>query len=241
MNAILDIIIVIIAALTIYFAYKRGFIRTLLSASSFLIAIVLTVLLLSPVKAALMNTSLADNVRDRVEIEINGIITRNGIKDVEELVGKDAKSNEFTDILDKIGIEKEDLNAKINEWKADNGVQTSLKERLIDYIADPVVDTIITVAAIVLIFFGSIILLKITAYILDKVCKLPILRTANKLLGVLMGIVLALVRIYLFVIIIKLMVPNGNALGIGILTDINPDKTLLFKLFYDFNIFNFLG
>jgi hypothetical protein len=82
--------------------------------------------------------------------------------------------------------------------------------------------------------------LKIAAYILDKVCKLPILKTANKLLGVLMGVVLALVRIYLFVILMKILIPNGDALGIEMLSDINPDKTLLFKLFYDFNIFQFL-
>lgn len=240
MNAILDIIIVIIASLTIYFAYKRGFIKTLLSASSFLIAIVLTVLLLSPVKSALMSSSLAEDVRSRVETEINDIISSNGIKDVEELTGKDSKISEFTTMLEKIGLSQEDLNDKFKEWKADSVTQTSLKEKLVDYIADPVVDAIITVAAIILIFFGSIILLKITAYVLDKVCKLPILRTANKLLGVLMGVVLALVRIYLFVILVKLLIPNGNALGIEMLADINPDKTLLFKLFYDFNIFQFL-
>jgi uncharacterized membrane protein required for colicin V production len=240
MNAILDLVIVIIASLTIYFAYKRGFIKTLLSASSFLIAIVLTVLFLSPVKTALANTSLAADVRTRVETEINGIIDTNGIKDVEELISKDSKIGEFANILEKVGLNKEDLNVKFDEWKAESSAQTSLREKLVDYIADPVVDAIITAASIVLIFFGSIILLKITAYILDKVCKLPILKTANKLLGVLMGVVLALVRIYLFVILMKILIPNGDALGIEMLSDINPDKTLLFKLFYDFNIFQFL-
>lgn len=240
MNAVLDIIIVIIAALTIYFAYKRGFIRTVLSASSFLIAIVLTVLLLSPVKNALMQSSLADDVRARVKTEINGIIESQGVKNVEDLADKDSKVGEFTAILDKIGLSKDDLKVKLNEWKAENDVQDSLKEKLIDYISAPVTDAIVTVAAIVLIFFGSLILLKITAYILDKVCKLPIIKTANKLLGVAMGVVLALVRIYLFVILVKMLLPNGNALGIDMLTSINPDKTLLFKLFYDFNIFQFL-
>lgn len=240
MNAVLDIIIVIIAALTIYFAYKRGFIRTVLSASSFLIAIVLTVLLLSPVKNALMQSSLADDVRARVKTEINGIIESQGVKNVEDLADKDSKVGEFTAILDKIGLSKDDLKVKFNEWKAENDVQDSLKEKLIDYISAPVTDAIVTVAAIVLIFFGSLILLKITAYILDKVCKLPIIKTANKLLGVAMGVVLALVRIYLFVILVKMLLPNGNALGIDMLTSINPDKTLLFKLFYDFNIFQFL-
>jgi uncharacterized membrane protein required for colicin V production len=237
MNALLDIIIVIIASLTIYFAYRRGFIKTLLSASSFLIAILLTALLLSPVKSALMSSSLADDVRSRVETEINNIISTNSINDVEELTGKDSKVSEFTNILEKIGLNQEDLNAKFKEWKAESGA--NLKEKFIDYIADPVVDAIITLAAIVIIFFGSIILLKITAYVLDKVCKLPILKTANKLLGVIMGVVLALVRIYLFVILVKLLIPNGNALGIEMFKDINPDKTLLFKLFYDFNIFQF--
>ena len=240
MNAVLDIIIVIIAALTVYFAYKRGFIKTVLSASSFLISIVLTVLLLSPVKNALMQSSLADNVRARVENEINEIIDARGAKNVEVLAEKDADTSEFATMLEKIGLSQDDLRVKFNEWKAENDVQERLKENLIKYISDPVVDAIVTVVSIALIFFGSIILLKITSYVLDKVSKLPILKTANKLLGVAMGVVLAIVRIYLFVILVKLLIPNGNALGIDMLTSINPEKTLLFKLFYDFNIFQFL-
>lgn len=238
MDAILDIIIVLIAFLTIYFAFRNGFVKTLLSASSFFIAIVITVLLLSPVKTAFMDTSLAEGVRDRIETEIDSILVKNGFEDVEELIQPDTEANEFLNILDKVGIEKDQLQTEFNEWKTDAGVD--LKEKLIDFIAEPVVNAIVTVAAIVLLFFGSMILLKIVAYVLDKICKLPVLKTANKLLGLLLGILLALVRIYLFCIIVKLLLPYGQALDIEVLTKINPGNTLLFKLFYDINIFNLL-
>ena len=237
MNAILDIIIVIIAVVTIYFAVKNGFVKTLLSASSFLLAVIITVVLLSPVKTAFMNTSAADNLRTRVESSIDEILVKNGIEDVEQLVEKDSPSD-FTQLLNKVGIGENELSTQFKQWKTEAGVD--LRERLIDYLAEPVVNTVVTVAAVALLFFGSLILLKIATYVLDKVFTLPVLKTANKLLGVLLGVLLAIVRIYLFCIIIKLLLPYGQTLDIGMLSAINPEGTLLFRLFYDFNIFSFL-
>ncbi|PKM62812.1 MAG: hypothetical protein CVU97_03485 [Firmicutes bacterium HGW-Firmicutes-21] len=237
MNAILDIIIVIIAVVTIYFAVKNGFVKTLLSASSFLLAVIITVVLLSPVKTAFMNTSAADNLRTRVESSIDEILVKNGIEDVEQLVEKDSPSD-FTQLLNKVGIGENELSTQFKQWKTEAGVD--LRERLIDYLAEPEVNTVVTVAAVALLFFGSLILLKIATYVLDKVFTLPVLKTANKLLGVLLGVLLAIVRIYLFCIIIKLLLPYGQTLDIGMLSAINPEGTLLFRLFYDFNIFSFL-
>ena len=238
MNAVLDIIVVIIAFVTIYFAVKNGFVKTLLSASSFLIALILTVALLSPVKNAFLQSSFGEGVRDRVESSIEEMLVKNGIEDVEQLLEEDGKANDFARLLDKAGIGDKELDEKITQWKTETGAD--LRERLIDYIADPVVNALVTVAAVALLFFGSLILLKITAYVLDKACRLPVLKTANKLLGLLLGILLALVRIYLFCVLVRLLLPYGQALDIGILSAINPEKTLLFRLFYEFNIFSFL-
>jgi len=238
MNAILDIIIVIIATITIFFAVKNGFVKTLLSASSFLIAIVVTVLLLSPVKNAFMQTSLADGVRDSVESKIDELLVKNGIGDVEELVEEDTQTNEFELFLDGLGINSKSLQTEFDDWKSETEVD--LKENLVDYLSKPIVNAAVTIAAVLLLFFGSIILLKVTSYILDRIFKLPVLRTANKLLGLLLGIILAVVRIYLFCVLVKFLIPYGQALSVNALSNINPDNTLLFKLFYDFNIFDFL-
>jgi len=241
MNAILDIIILAIAALTIYFAVKNGFVKTLLSASAFLIAVVITVTLFTPVKNAFMGTSAADKVRDRVESTIENILTNNEVENDDEinaLLDKKSGADDFFKVLDDAGIKREVLKAKVDEWKSEAGV--NLKEKLVSYIADPIVNALVTATIVAILFFGSLIIIKIVTYILDKVCRLPVLKTANKLLGIILGVLLALVRIYLFCILVKILLPYGLALDIGIFGAINPDNTLLFKLFYNFNIFGFL-
>ncbi len=238
MNAILDIIIVVIAVLTVYFAVKNGFVKTLLSASSFLLAVIITVLLLSPVKTAFMKTTAAADLRERVESSIDQILVNNGIEDVEALIDSESKHSDIALLLDKVGINEDELSLQFDQWKTEAGAD--LRERLIDYIAEPVVNAFVTVSAVALLFFGSIILLKIAAYVLDKLFKLPILKTANKLFGLLLGIILAIVRIYLFCLMIKLLLPYGQALGVSMISSINPEGTLLFRLFYNLNIFDFL-
>lgn len=241
MNAILDIIIVAIAAATIYFSVKNGFVKTLLSASAFLIAVIITVTLSSPIKNAFMETSAADDVRERVETTVENILTNNEAESNEEIISllnENSGADDFFEVLDEAGIKREVLQEKVNEWKNETGVD--LKEKLISYISDPIVNALITTCVVCLLFFGSLIILKIATYILDKVCKLPVLKTANKLFGVILGIILALVRVYLFVILVKILLPYGQTLDIGMFTAINPDKTLLFRLFYDLNIFDFL-
>lgn len=241
MNTILDIIIVAIAALTIYFSYKNGFVKTLLSASAFLIAVIITITLSTPVKNAFMKTSAADDVRERVETTIETILTNNEAKNNEDIVTlleKDSGVDDFFEILDDAGIERDVLKEKVSEWGNEVGVD--LKSKLIAYISDPIVNALITACVVCVLFFGSLIILKIVTYILDKVFKLPVLKTANKLFGVVLGVILALVRIYLFVLLVKLLLPYGQALDISFLASINPDSTLLFRIFYDLNIFNFL-
>ena len=52
MSAILDILIVVIIGVTIGFAVKNGFVKTVLSAASFLIALVVAFLFVAPVRDA---------------------------------------------------------------------------------------------------------------------------------------------------------------------------------------------
>jgi len=246
MNAILDIIIVAIAAVTIYFAVKNGFIKTLLSACSFIIAIIITISFASPLKNAFLKTSAADGIRDRVETTLGSVfeekedaIAENGENEfnIDTVFENEGGMYDFFTILEKFGVDKSELQNQVNEWKTETGV--NLKQRLVEYIADPIVNAIVSFLVIAFLFLGSLILLKIATYVLNKVCKLPVLKTANKLLGLILGILLALLRIYLFCILIKVLQPYGQTMDIGWLAAIDPEKTLLFRLFYNLNIFNF--
>mgnify|MGYP003299644338 CR=1 FL=1 len=62
MSIILDIIVVAIIALTVYFAYKNGFVKTAISTVSFLLAVAVTAMFASPLADFLKETSVAETV-----------------------------------------------------------------------------------------------------------------------------------------------------------------------------------
>ena len=73
MSWTLDIIIILIVSLTVYFAAKNGFVKTAISASSFIIAILLTAILTTPVAEAIKASPLSVTVRNATEDRIEGI------------------------------------------------------------------------------------------------------------------------------------------------------------------------
>ena len=75
MSAILDILIVVIIGVTILFAVKNGFVKTVLSAASFLIALVVAFLFVSPVRDAFLESGMAVKVRSAVDESITSFVT----------------------------------------------------------------------------------------------------------------------------------------------------------------------
>ena len=73
---------------------------------------------------------------------------------------------------------------------------------------------------------------------MDKFTKLPVLKQANTLLGIIVGIELAIAEACVFVSLVQLLLPV-NILG-GIFAGFTPENTFLFKVFGSFNIFRML-
>ena len=101
MSAILDILIVVIIGVTILFAVKNGFVKTVLSAASFLIALVVAFLFVSPVRDAFLESGMAVKVRSAVDESITSFVT-----------GASAEQEELPEFLTKlefIGIDRAEL------------------------------------------------------------------------------------------------------------------------------------
>ena len=236
MSWILDICILLILGLTIFFAVKNGFVKTALSTLSFALAVLITACLLNPVRNAFMKTQLAENITAETQNSINDYIKENRFSGVKELIDK--KPEEFRALLSAVGIEISD----IEEWY-ETEVKDSDEAQLRDLsrkIAEPAVYAVVTLVSVIVIYICARLVLLILTKILDAVAKLPVLKTANRVLGLLLGIVLAVVRISLFCLIIRVLVDNSEFIGWDFLTAIDTENTLLFRLFEKINIFSFL-
>jgi uncharacterized membrane protein required for colicin V production len=231
MSWTLDIIIILIVSLTVYFAAKNGFVKTAISASSFIIAIVLTAILTTPVAEAIKASPLAATVRNATEDRIEGILLE-GSYEISSLI--EGESEEFNKLLSVARIDKDDLLEKYVSMDPDKVAYNLAVE-----ISNPIIDTVAIIVAIIIIYIGTQIILSIVSFILDKVCRLPVLKSCNKLLGIVVGVVLALLRACLFCFVIKILMENADFLGSSFIAGLAPEKTLLFKTFSEIDIFSF--
>ncbi len=234
MSWTLDIIIILIIGLTLYFSAKSGFVKTTISASSFILAIALTAAFSSPLAEIIKQTPIADSIRTATEEKINDILLNNSF-DIDSLL--DGESSEFNNLLSVAGINNDSL----SDWYGEN-VTSSIEDvtaGLAEKITTPIIDTIAMAVAIIIIYIGTRIALMILSFVLDQIFRLPVLKSCNKLLGIIVGVVLALIRVCLFCFVANLLIKNADFLGNEFISSLVPEKTLLFKSFTQFDIFSF--
>jgi uncharacterized membrane protein required for colicin V production len=141
-------------------------------------------------------------------------------KMIVDLTSFDDKMNHFvTDKLQQMGAQSAQATVTVSDLNAMNqlplpnkikeSIQTSLTSSanaVTENIASVVTDVIISFLAIVGLFLIVLLIFKITSAIFDLIAKLPVLKTFNKLGGVLFGFVKGYIVIsVLFVVMISVL------------------------------------
>lgn len=235
MSWILDIIVIAILGITVFFAARNGFIKTLISAASFAICIIVTAIFVSPLSQALQTTVIAENVKQTTTEHISNYILDDSLGGINDLL--DGKSEGFNTLIRVAGYDQNDLKSWYSQ-NVRNGEDGS--SVLAERISEPIVKLICIAVSVVILYFGTKILLLILTYILNQVAKLPVLHSCNKLLGVILGVLLAVVRICLFCFVVRILTENSLFINSSFIAGLDPNKTLIFRMFYDFDIFSFL-
>lgn len=188
MNWLLIIVLAIIVV-NAFVGRKVGFIKTVFSLCSMIVALILTVWI-SPTVNDLMksNDKIHGYITEKVEV-----IVQSEFEDGEE---------EAQDTI----IENLPLPQSIKDSLIENqdsqiyGVLTagSLKEYIVNYLVNIIINALAFIATFVLI----LIILWILCFALNLISKLPILNSINKTAGLLAGLVHGLVIVWIFFILI---------------------------------------
>lgn len=231
MNWILDIICIAIITLTIAFAVRNGFVKTLVSAASFLIAVFITFCFASQLSDALRSTPVADRIRESTREKIEDLVLESTGGGESLLNGE---NEAFNTLLGLAGYSIDEA----REWVKGES-HDSFAAVIADKISEPVIGAVCTALAIIILYFGTKLALAVAAWLLDKLMKLPVLRSCNKLLGAVLGAVLAVMRVMLFCFIANIIISNAEFLGADALRSIDPQKTLIFAFFSGNRLFSF--
>lgn len=235
MNILVDLIIVAIAGITIFLAGKRGFIKTAVTAASSLIALAVVICFTGLLSGILSATPLADIVHNGTSNFVESLAENQSIVELTQ-----DQDGPLLTALEKVGVDTEAFSEWASELTAEED-EAALREKVVAYVAEPVTALVMKAISVLLLYIGSILLLKLAAGLLTGIVeKLPFVRQANTLLGLVLGSILALVRVFIFCAVISTLSSTATITGWELFASIDPSQTYLYRLFDAIQILTFL-
>lgn len=212
MSIIIDLIIVAILGISIFFGYKKGLTKCIIKILSFFIAIAISAILFKPVSNFIIEkTEIDDNI-------------------------KQAVVNLVEDDVEDSGKVKEDSNLPkamvnyINET-VENAVEEA-KHNVVTIAAEGIATTTINVSVAILLFIIARIALIFVSVLSKIITDLPIIKQFDKAGGILYGAIKAFIIIFVLLALISLISPMIEQTGI--IVAIN--KSFIGSMLYNNNI-----
>lgn len=182
MGIVLDIIIVAILLVSIFIGYKRGLVNVIFNLFAFLIAIVVTWILYTPVTNYVINNTGLDE-------SIKSVVIKNGVAE------EDSKETENNNQFIEKYVSKSIKNAKNNMVKSSA-----------DVIAEKTVAIIVAIGLFIVVRI-ALILLK---FVINGIANLPLIKQFNEVGGLIYGAISGIFIIYLLLAICFLLMSVNN-------------------------------
>ena len=207
MGIILDIILLAILAISIFFGYKRGLVKVAVKLCAFLIAVIVTLVFYKPV-----SNMIIDNTELNEKLE--NIIIENGTKELQESDEEGQKN-----ILENM------------QEYVDNTI-TQTQNEIVKNAAKEISVRLINILVIVGLFIITRLALILLVLVSDVITNIPIIKQFNEMGGLIYGIIRGLAFVYVVLAILFLIVSmtaNNN-----ILSTIN--SSIITKFMYENNV-----
>lgn len=201
-----DIILILFLALCFYFYYNKGLVMTLFGFCTTIFSLVLSRFISPFLAGFLRHTSIFENIKSYISETILSSGTGTG-----------------TEFIETLSI-PEFLKSNISET-----IQTS---NTADYVSGYIASFAINIIAMIIIFALFIIVFSVLANVLKVVSHLPVIKTANKLGGGLVGLAEGIIVVWIIFAVFTML--YGKPMFNGINESIS--NSLIASKFYDSNI-----
>lgn len=208
MGIILDIIILAILILSIFLGYKKGLIGVAFNLCAFLVAIVITWILYTPItNIVIQNTQIDDGIK-------NTIIEKGIIK----------QSNE------KDNKEENIVNTYIQKYVATPATEKA--NETIEHTAGIVSQKVVAIGVAIVLFIVVRIGLILLKFLADTIAEIPIIKQCNKAGGIIYGIIVGFFIIYILLAILFFVMSVNNS---GMVAEL-INSSIISKYLYTHNI-----
>ena len=194
MNFFLDLILLVIVTVTIIRCTARGFVKSVIHLLSVVVSLIAAYTFMPELSLWLRENFFAERITESVAETIRALAAKGSeMFDLSHLFAD--MPADFVSLLDRYDA---DANALASTFGSMDTANAASIDQMAQTIADPVVTGIANVCAFILLFAGAMLICWIIGLVLDLIVSLPVLRTANRFLGLLLGAVCALVLGWLF-------------------------------------------
>ena len=232
MNLIFDGVVLAVAVTAIVLGAKRGFIKSVMGVCTLIaalfVAYAFTPMLSDYIEAQPFIRSVSSSITDTIKsLSAN----ESGTYDLEKLFAD--MPDAFTQIVDRYKADPEELKQSVPPT-AESEVHAV--DALSDLIAQPVVRVIADVLAFLALFVAAVIVLKLFTWLLDLIFQLPVLKSANTMLGFLFGVIAACVWAWVLSSLAVPLIRAMSSISPDLFRESVVDNTVIVKFFSTLNI-----
>lgn len=245
---ILTIVIIILLLIFIVVGYCRGLIKSVFKVVLTGLSLFLAYLLSPIISNIIVNNTNIDNyIRNKIYVAIEENVEKKVKEEISASMGN-VDQVTMNQLVDAVLEDEPNRNQQI-EFIQDMELPDFLKKALIDnnhvemkqeigvsnfydYISTYVSRMIVNAIGFFLTFIILNLLFSLTLFLMNMVVKLPGLNGLNRLAGAILGLIEALVVIWIFFIVVDMLV--GTKAGQNLMSQITESKLLC--LIYDNNI-----
>ncbi len=209
MGIAVDIIIVLVLLFFIWSSARRGFVRTVID----IVGYILAMFVAFSISGTIANAAYDNLVKPSISSAIEERLSQASGESAQQVISDafDNMPSVITSAAENFGITKESTIERYS-GALDNGA-ASAAEAITDYVAGPVIISIFTGVAVIIILITLMCIVHVIARAANGVIsKVPIVGGLNKVLGAITGVIKgALIALLLCVVltIVLNLIPNG--------------------------------
>lgn len=236
MSLFLDLILIAVFAVTVGAAYSNGFFKSIMNLASSVVAVLVAYTATPALSGVIYDKFLHNSLSDALASTIASMAKTgsDAAYDLTRLVD----NSQFATIVEKYGANMNSITEFIETTADHNYDGVCMVARTV---AQPVASTLSTVIAFAAVFFVTYAVLLVFTAVVGGFFRLPILRSMDKALGAVFGIVSAIVTVF---VIAMLAEPCLGALSVVAPKIISPnlfENSILLKLFADYNLLSLIS
>ena len=227
-----DLILIAVIVLDMAFGVRRGFIRTIYHTCKTVVSAAAAFFLSKPLAAFVRETAFYKSLLSRIEETVGDYLS------AAFQTAADGADIAFSDgmnaLISVLGHTPEEIREQYSRMAAEKGEHAA--QALVEYIVTPAAESVLHVLCFLFLFVITALLLYVLMRLLNFVASAPILSGANKILGLVAGMILAFLHVVLLCMLLGAAAPYLEAMQIGFDAEC-IQNAYLYRLFETLNPF----